>query len=204
MMARTRLMKQSIVHAARSAWQLPASRLFCVLGLAAATLAASPQDWVRANAEVRRLDPSVFTQLPAEIVTYLHERRCTIPQPFNADRARGAVSGHFISAAQLDWAVLCSVDDVSGILVFRSGGTSHVDELARRPDREDLQVIDGRQRIGYSRDISVATPKDIQRYGRHASITRLDHDGIEDAFLEKASTIHYWDRGRWLAVHGSN
>ncbi len=28
----------------------------------------------------------------------------------------------------------------------------------------------------------------------------IDHDGINDAFVEKASTIKYWYDGKWLDV----
>ena len=30
----------------------------------------------------------------------------------------------------------------------------------------------------------------------------LDHDGINDAFLEKASAIHYLHRGKWTLLRG--
>jgi len=178
-----------------------------LLGVAlagAANTAATAQDWARANADVRRLLPAAFPQLPADIAHYLEGRRCTIPQPFGADRARGVVSGHFISGDRVDWAVLCSVDGVSAILVFRAAGISHVDELARRPDGDYLQIVDDKGTIGYSRVISVATPDGVRGYGRNAHVTSFDHDGIVDAFVEKASTVLYWDRAHWLVLDGSN
>ena len=32
----------------------------------------------------------------------------------------------------------------------------------------------------------------------------IDHDGIEDRFLEKGSTVHYFDGGQWLSLTGSD
>ena len=178
-----------------------------ILGVVAIALASqlpSPQEWERANVEVRRLDPGAFPELPPAVAQYLRDRGCTIPQAFTPGRRQGVIKGHFISGTQLDWAVLCSASRISTILVFRSGGTSHVDELARRDDADYLQVIDDARRIGYSRAITVATPGEIRRHGRSAKSARLDHDGIDDAFVEKGSTILYWYRGRWLELEGSN
>ena len=31
-----------------------------------------------------------------------------------------------------------------------------------------------------------------------------DHDGIDDAFLEKASVTWYWDNGRWMQLQGAD
>jgi hypothetical protein len=30
-----------------------------------------------------------------------------------------------------------------------------------------------------------------------------DHDGIEDAHIEQSSVVHYFQRGRWITVDGS-
>lgn len=32
----------------------------------------------------------------------------------------------------------------------------------------------------------------------------IDHQGIDDAFLEKASTTWYYDGGRWLQLQGAD
>jgi len=31
-----------------------------------------------------------------------------------------------------------------------------------------------------------------------------DHDGIEDAFIEKSSSTHYFQEGSWLTIENSN
>jgi hypothetical protein len=32
----------------------------------------------------------------------------------------------------------------------------------------------------------------------------LDHEGINDAFVEKASGVWYWYRGKWLRLSGAD
>jgi hypothetical protein len=32
----------------------------------------------------------------------------------------------------------------------------------------------------------------------------IDHEGIEDHYLGKASTIHYYYRGKWLQLQGAD
>jgi hypothetical protein len=32
----------------------------------------------------------------------------------------------------------------------------------------------------------------------------INHDGINDGIMEKASTIYYYHRGKWLGLHGAD
>jgi hypothetical protein len=116
------------------------------------------------------------------------------------------VSGHFRTAAQLDWAVLCSINRVSRILVYWAGQADSVADLAVGADKELLQGV-GAGRIGYSRAIGVAKAdvirQNYQWYGG-TSPPPLDHEGIEDAFVEKASVIWYWYQGQWLMLTGAD
>jgi hypothetical protein len=106
----------------------------------------------------------------------------------------------------MDWAVLCSRERTSTILVFRAGSTSDVAELASHRDADFLQLTYA-GRPGFSRELSVAEPANIRRhfdaYGG-PQLPPLDHDGIDDAFLEKGSVVHYWHEGRWLQLQGAD
>ena len=164
----------------------------------------SGQDWERANAEVRRLDPSAFPQLPTAISSYLRQRGCGVPQVFGADRPGGVIQGRFTSNTQVDWAVLCSVRRLSSILVFRGGSIARVDDLARLEDSTFLQVVGRENVVGYSRTIRVATPARIRSHSGNSTGVRVDHDGIEDAFVGKGSTLWYWDDGRWRELPGAD
>ena len=108
-----------------------------------------------------------------------------------------------MSSAQTDIAVLCSKTRVSTILVFRGGSTSAVAELAKRPDQDFLQVVASGNAVGYSRALGIANPMYIQDHYAEAGrlkLPPLDHDGINDIFIEKASVVWFWYGGRWLQL----
>lgn len=162
------------------------------------------QDWLRADEETVRLKPSAFPNLPSAVRTELEHRGCAIPQPAGAGYPKNAATGSFIASGQADWAVLCSRNKRSQILVFRSGNTDKVDELADAPDSNYLQVISGDNKIGYSRLLRpISTISLKNRAGKSAGLKRFDHDGIEDTFIEKGSTIWYWSGTKWVKVSGS-
>jgi hypothetical protein len=178
-----------------------------VLALAIAVAGASNQDWARADREIRRLSPSVFPNLPMAVRAELGRRGCLIPQPFTARRPENVIRGHFTSPAQTDWAVLCSIAGVSSILVFRGGSVINVAELQRLPDRTFLQVVADNLAIGYSRAIGVANARLIRKYQKEFGglvPSPLDHEGINDIFVEKGSSVWYWHRGQWLELQGAD
>jgi hypothetical protein len=165
------------------------------------------QDWQAANAATVRLKPSAFPELPVTVRRYLERRGCEIPQAFSDKAPHNVVRGRFTSASQSDIAVLCSTGRVSTVLVFRGGNTSAVAELAQRPDEIFLQVVDAGGVVGYSRALGVASPSYIREH--HAAYggptpPPMDHDGINDIFVEKASVVWYWYRGRWLQLQGAD
>jgi hypothetical protein len=103
--------------------------------------------------------------------------------------------------------VLCSRNSISSSLVFGMTSTKPVAELAAAPDGDFLQVVDGHGRIGFSRAVGVAHPQSIRNF--HAAFggpppPPLEHDGIDDAFTEKASIVRYWYAGRWLELTGAD
>lgn len=183
------------------------------IGLLALYLTARPRveaqvtrdDWGRAEAAIVRLSPSAFADLPPQLRTALEHRGCTIPQPYDAGgQKKNVITGGFTSAAQTDWAVLCSREKRSAILVFRGGRSDHVDSLAEEPDSQYLQVVAGGREIGYSRLLAVAKPKVVRRRFTHRTLPAVDHDGIENTFLGKASVVWYRSGGKWMQVSGAD
>jgi hypothetical protein len=144
--------------------------------------------------------------LPSPIRSELERRGCSIPQPFttNAEHPENVVRGRFVSPGSTDWAVLCSRNRRSAILVFRSAAVSAIDEIAVEDDVARLQVT-GPGRIGYSRRISVVSARDVPGPGSSAApgLPRPDHDGIQDAFIEKGAVVWYWSGQRWLRIAGA-
>jgi hypothetical protein len=159
-----------------------------------------------AAAVVPRLAPSAFPELPGRVRADLASRRYRIPQTYGAGDVHNVINGEFIQPGENDWAVLCSRDDTSRILVFRRGRPDHVDELAARADRIYMQGI-GNGKVGFSRMLTVADSAYIHthasRYGCGFP-PQLNHAGINDISLEKASEVWYWYGGRWWQSQGAN
>ena len=184
-----------------------AGRLVALAISAGLLVAPAPAgtEWTRADHEMVRVRPARFGALPAPIRSELDRRGCTIPQPFTADteHLENAIRGRFVSRASADWAVLCSRNRRSAILVFRSGDVSTIDEIGAEDDVTRLQVT-GPGRIGYSRRISAVRARELRELdrSRDPGLPMPDHDGIQDAFIEKGSIVWYWSGRRWLRIAG--
>ncbi|HET9830609.1 MAG TPA: hypothetical protein VFP91_02820 [Vicinamibacterales bacterium] len=163
----------------------------------------TPADFSRADAATVRLTPSAFSNLPLSVRTAMQRRGCTVPQPAGSARARNVVSGHFTNAGTTDWAVLCSRERRSSVLVFHGNNFSDVDSLAESADSDYLQTVPG-GRIGFSRVLSVAAPNIVRQSRATGKPRVIDHDGIVDAFEGKGSTIWYWSGEKWISSLGSD
>ncbi len=179
-------------------------------GLAAGRQQVFPQtlpEFDRADLETLRLPPDAFVDLPAAVVADLEQRGCTIPQVWPGVEQSNVVRGRFTRSDQADIAVLCSRDRVSSILIFRRGSANDVVELAQAPDRGYLQGMGGGI-IGFSRSLGVVDSEYIREhheaYGGREPPTVLDHDGINDAFVGKASMVWHWYAGEWLELTGAD
>ena len=164
--------------------------------------------WTVADRETVRLAPSSFTALPEATRTYLKARRCTIPQTPWDQQPHNVIKGHFKNPGQVDWAVLCSVANKSRILVFWGDPAIAVSEIpgSRSDDKKWLQG-GGEGEIDFSRVISTVDSNYITDHsswygGKVPQL--LDHEGIDDAFSEKGSRVHYWYDGEWLQLTGAD
>ncbi len=159
-----------------------------------------------ADLQVTRLPPSAFPELPRSIRRELERRGCTIPHVWADEKPQNVIKGEFTRKGQTDWAVLCSLNRVSTILIFRNASEQHPSELARESDIDKLQGVGG-DAIGYSRAISPVGQQFIldhyRVYGGPKPPT-IDHQGINDAFVEKASVVHYFHAGKWLQLTGAD
>jgi hypothetical protein len=180
-------------------------RLFLVvfiLGSVSADAQFKREDFQRAEKAIVRLNPSEFPNLPAGIRAVLEQRGCTVPQPYDArGEKKNVITGRFKSTEEKDWAVLCSHEGHSAILVFFEGRPDEMDEIEEEPDSQYLQVTSGGGKIGYSRQIEPASPGTIRRH-INRSKQNTEHDGIENAFLEKGTIIWYRSNGKWMKLSG--
>jgi hypothetical protein len=189
-------------------------------GVAAERTAAPPPSWN--GSAIVRLPPRHFRELPAPVVRVLERLGCTVPRTYLGKAFRNVIHGQFGKRGQRDWAVLCSRHGSSSILVFWRGLPTGWSELAPREDSIYLQVVDvvnGQNIVGYSRGISAAGRRQIlderafAEQGVASGAARgpvtpyppvIDHQGIDDAFLGKASEIYYRYRRKWWVLEGAD
>lgn len=168
------------------------------------------QNW-QARAEeaigkIRRLPVEAFPDLPAPIAAVLRARKCRVPQPSPNGAPRNVIRGEFVSKGEPGWAVLCSVNNSTALLVFRNDRDTNPDTVNTSDDRTYLQGLSG-DNIGYSREIAAAGRDFIIRHYRAyggPTPPPIDHQGIDDAFLEKASTTWYFHSRKWLRLQGAD
>lgn len=160
-----------------------------------------------ANKKAVRLSPGEFSELPDKIVKSLEKRSCTIPQTWHDKVPHNVISGEFFKKGQTDWAVLCSINQVSSILIFWNGSTEKVAEIAKSDDSGYFQVVADNDEMGFSRGIYKVDKKYIIDHYNFYGGTKpppIDHEGINDAYVEKASTVLYLYRGKWLELQGAD
>ncbi len=185
--------------------------LFTSLPLGKALAAGETPGWdvEKAEAEILRLQPSAFPELPAPIARELARRGCLIPQVESwAEGSHNVISGQFRTPGQTDWAILCSIDRVSSLLIFWNGSAADVENLngERRPDRFYLQGM-GDHRPAFSWLIRAVGKKYILDHYALYGMSEpppIDHEGIDSAFAGKGSTILYWYKGEWLHLPGAD
>ena len=176
-------------------------------GLLSTVYGEKPKDeWDIADLQTKRLAPTALSELPKNIIRELQKRGCTIPQTYDNPKPHNVIHGEFAKKGRSDWAILCSKNMVSVILIFWGGAEKNVSEIAEMPDKTFLQGIGG-GKIGYSRAITVVGKKFIMdHYKVYGGLKPppIDHEGIDDAFIEKGSSVHYYYRGNWLELTGAD
>ena len=165
---------------------------------AAVVFAQTPQ------ARIVRLSPAAIRSLPANLVKELERRGCTIPQEALTKKPNNVIKGEFAKRGQTDWAALCSLNGVSTILVFWKGSEKNPAAIAPMEDRIYIQGFK-KDRFWNSRGIRTVGKDFIRRhhdtYGGPKPPS-IDHQGIDDMFVGKASVVWYYYDGQWLKVAG--
>ncbi len=161
--------------------------------------------WQRAERAIVRLSPSAFPIAPKNIRDELARRKCLIPQPYGALGPVNIIQGELKEKGQKDWAVLCSVSGRSSILIFWDGSTNDIAEIDASFDESWLQCF-GDGKIGFSRWIQIAGSNRISMYLQNQGVSdfQVSHDGLEDVFTEKASTVYYYKNGKLMEIAGAD
>jgi hypothetical protein len=184
-------------------------RVWLVVSFTTAGFAQPPLDlqrWETADRQVVRLRPAAFPELPKNLLAELERRGCTIPQLSMMEGRQNVIKGQFAKRGQTDWAVLCSVERVSSILVFWNASEINPGRIAEMKDIDRLQGAGG-DKIVYSRAITpVGKAAIMQHYAGFGGPKPppIDHQGIDDAFFGKASVVNYLYQGKWLELTGAD
>ena len=154
--------------------------------------------------QIRLLPVDSFPELPPEMASELKRRGCMIPQSFEAQQPENVIEGAFRAPGSSDWAALCSVNGVTTLYVFFAGQADAPIGLRSQPDTAWLGAEPGSDIFGSAWGINVRTAEDLSESRQLRGEARFDHDGIEDAHLEHAATVHYWQSGQWLVLKDRN
>lgn len=148
---------------------------------------------VMCHYRIRLLPVSSFPQLPAIVAQQLDEKGCMIPQTYEAHEPENVIHGSFEKQESSDWAVLCSISRVTTLYVFFQSNLANPIALRHQPDTEWLGV---EWSLDYGSAWGIAT-----RPARLMPVTmRADHAGIDDSFVEKSTTVHYFNNGQWTTI----
>jgi hypothetical protein len=153
---------------------------------------------------IRLLPLKSFPALPPVVAAQLDERKCMVPQTYEARAPENVVHASLERKGSDDWAVLCSVNGSSTLYVFFQSQPGAPMALRRQRDTEWL----GSEMLGaYGSAWGIARrgPSQMRAAKGGSSLHgSFDHDGIDDAFVEKSSTTHYFEDGRWMVLDNSN
>lgn len=113
-----------------------------------------------------------------------------IPQTYEAREPENVIQGSFEKKGSDDWAALCSVNGTTTLYVFFQSNLANPIALRHQPDAEWLGV-EWSLDYGSAWGIAVHSPRLIEPKDS------ADHDGIDDSYLEKSSTLRYFQNGQW-------
>jgi len=166
---------------------------------------------------IRWLSPSAFPQVPQVIRRALESRGCVIPQfrfPHNPNRVHNVIRGSFARRGQVDWAVLCSRQGRSSIMIFWGGPVRCPPMLfhVAVPDPQrpgSVRIVQSAETRGTLQIIRVGRDYILERNRRYGPIDPLppviDHHGIDIWNPgSTASVVSYCYKGRWLRLMGAD
>lgn len=152
---------------------------------------------------IRLLPLASFPALPAAVAAQLSRRSCMIPQSFEAQEPENVIHGAFRGPGSDDWAALCSVSGTTTLYVFVAGQYDDPLALRSQPDTAWLSAEPGSSVFSSAWGITLRRSTELRAYPEFRRL-HADHDGIEDARLERSSTIHYCDDGKWMVIDAGN
>jgi hypothetical protein len=161
------------------------------------------------NPVAKERAPESIHQLPSGIRQDLTRRQCLIPKYKGDTGSEDAAytRGHFRSGTSDDYAVVCHIPSstVQDVLVYSNpkgvwkGEVIDRGEFDPAPKADKCEATVGNASRGYILEHARAyAPEELK------SLPPLDHNGVEVGICEKASTILYFSKGKWLGLQGAD
>ena len=150
---------------------------------------------------IRHLPVNAFPQLPPAVQAELNRRGCLIPQTYEAHRPENVVHASLEHKGSSDWAVLCSVNGASSLLVFLSSSGDPV-VLSTAAETSRLQAHGSSKVLGFNWGIDPASPEQIHeaQLGMHHPPPRADHDALADSIIEGRTIYRFYSHGTWTVL----
>jgi hypothetical protein len=158
---------------------------------------------------IRLLPLASFPELPPAIYAQLNQRHCLIPQTYEARQPENVSHGSFREKGSDDWAILCSQSASTTLYVIYGNEPEAPIALRHQKNSDWLGTsYAGNAVYGSAWGIALRRPTQMQGIGQGIGKDKrnlsIDHDGIEDAFLEKSASIHYYGNGAWITLDEGN
>jgi len=151
---------------------------------------------------IRLLPIASFPDLPTPVAAELGRRQCMIPQSFEARQPENVIHGSFHATGSGDWAALCSSAGSTTLYVFFAGEFESPVALRSQPDFAWLGREPGSSVSGSSWGIAVRSAAELRASPELRHAATIDHDAIDDARLERSTTVRYYRAGKWIALNG--
>jgi hypothetical protein len=151
---------------------------------------------------IRHLPVSSFPELPATVQAELNRRGCLIPQTYEAHRPENVIHGSFEKPGTLDWAVLCSAQGKTSLLVFFASAPEKPLILGSSPETQRLQAHDSSGVLGFNWGIDPKSPEQVRdaQTGMEPRPVKLDHDAVGDTVVEHRTVVHFFSKSVWTVV----
>ncbi|HJP86216.1 MAG TPA: hypothetical protein VJ852_09515 [Gemmatimonadaceae bacterium] len=153
-----------------------------------------------------------FPDLPSSVRTTLVQRQCQIPVP--GRHPSNVIKGAFTAKGATEWAVLCSVNDTSQILILNATSGAVLDSLNKSANAGWIQSYVTPKWL-FSRVIALvpvhvlnvvppdSADEDVLNYSAWFP-KPIDHDAIDQYFIDKAGETYYFAQGRWFSTISSD
>lgn len=152
---------------------------------------------------IRRLPPRAFPDLPDKGKRQLTHLGCSVPQSYTESKPHNLIRGHFATPTQTDWAVLCSRNGISSLLVLWGGAQTCSGQIWQASDLDAMETFEEGQ-VGYMMQIrSMPAGQILELRRKHPKLHLAlppKHDSIEIIWIGKAAAVWYCSGGKWIQL----